>query len=719
MTAWWVPAAGGAAAMGLILATAWCVLRRRDRRNAGPEPEERARLHEQQLELEVLKDNFLANTSHELRTPLNGIIGITDSLIEEAAGPLSPKVRDNLLLISGSSRRLLRLINDIEDFSKLKRDEMTLEYEAVDLFQVTEKALQLTEGLAGDKPLAVINAVDKTLPMAHADSGKIEHIIYNLAGNAIKFTDKGHVRVAARQPSAGWLEVRVEDTGIGIVQEKIDVIFEPFRQLEWHENRQFDGAGIGLAITKNVIELHGGRIWVESESGKGSAFIFTLPAAKTPERREGEAASPPAESASPPVDMPPAPADPDEAPCTVEPTTEILAAAAGAAFDGVLQILAVDDDFTNLQVIANLLVTMGDIRLTKAHNGLECLELIESGFKPDCILLDVMMPLVSGFEVCRKIRERYSLAELPIIILTAKNQTTDLVKGFQAGANDYVTKPFIRDELISRINTHIRLVRTVHDLARTTAEREAVNRELEVARRIQMSVLPGKFPRDRGDFDLHAVMEPARMVGGDLYDFFFLDDRRLCLVVGDVSDKGVPAALFMVTAKALIKVLADQPKYHDPAILMGELNRVLVRDNPRDMFVTLIIAVVHLDSGEVVYANGGHDPPFLLTADGGVRRTDSRDELVVGVRKGLAYHELTLFLRPGEGLFFYTDGITEARNKERELFSGERLEKELGRLASLPAEGIVDGVMAGVKAHTGDHPQWDDITMLMVRYTGG
>ena len=261
-----------------------------------------------------------------------------------------------------------------------------------------------------------------------------------------------------------------------------------------------------------------------------------------------------------------------------------------------IQVLAVDDEPTNLQVISNYLTPV-NVSVIKALNGMEALEMLESGLKPDCILLDVMMPKMSGFEVCEKIRETWSPSELPIIILTAKNQTSDLVKGFQAGASDYLTKPFVKDELLARIKTHTDLIRIVDRLVATTADREAMNKELEVARRIQMNFLPKDFFADRPEFDLYATMEPAKQVGGDLYDFFFLDDHRLCFVIGDVSDKGVPAALFMVTAKTLIKAIADNPAFHDPARLVSELNRILNWDNPRSMFITLIVAVIDLKTG--------------------------------------------------------------------------------------------------------------------------
>jgi two-component system, sensor histidine kinase ChiS len=699
---WWFIALEIVLALLFVALTAHLVSRRRVRQSEA-ERERLQALYEKQLELDSLKDDFLANTSHELRTPLNGIIGITDSLLDGAAGELKPPVEDNLLLISGSSRRLLRLINDILDFSKLKKQEMTLEPEPVDIHQVTDQVLQLCQGLVGDKDLKLINAVDRSLPMAHADYSKIEHIMYNLVGNSVKFTDKGHVKVNAGLRPDGMFEVRVADTGIGIIQEKHETIFEPFKQVEGHENRQFDGTGIGLAIAKSIVELHGGRIWIESESGKGSAFIFTLPVSHGGEQPAEVA---PRESRTPaliPVNGG-RPAEEVQLPETGE----------GEA----IHILAVDDDFTNLQVISNLLLNVGNIRVTKAHNGPECLELIESGFRPDCILLDVMMPLISGFEVCQQVRKKFSIAEMPIIILTAKNQVNDLVKGFQSGANDYVTKPFIKDELVSRINTHIRLIQTAHELARTSAEREAVNRELEVARGIQMSVLPTEFLNDRPAFDLYAVMEPARMVGGDLYDFFFLDDHKLCIVLGDVSDKGVPAALFMVTAKALIKVLADRPRYHDPAALMTELNRLLERDNPRNMFVTLVIAVLDLKTGAVQYASGGHDAPILLARDSKVAQTEILYELIVGIKKGVRYHNLSVTLEPGEGLFFYTDGVTEAMNADKVPFSREKLEATVAHLADESARNIVEGIMSEIKAFAGHHPQSDDITMLMVRYQG-
>ena len=389
-----------------------------------------------------LKDEFLANTSHELKTPLNGIIGIAESLIDGATGKLSQKTIFNLSLIVSSGKRLSQLVNDLLDFSQLKHKNIELKIQAVGMREITNVVLMLSQPLVGQKKLQLINKIDRDLPAVDADENRLQQILYNLVGNAIKFTPSGTVEVTAI-PVNSELEITVADTGIGIPADKLERVFESFEQADGSIAREYGGAGLGLAVTKQLVQLHRGRIWIDSTQGFGSRVTFTLPLSKS------KVESRPPEQVSKVQALSVVIETPDDALLEQEELVPTF---------GAFQILIVDDEPVNLQVLVNHL-SLQNYGITQAASGMEALEIIDQGFKPDIILLDIMMPKMTGYELCQKIRERFPANELPVVLLTAKNQVSDLVEGFSSGANDYLTKPVSKNELLARIKTHIRLAK--------------------------------------------------------------------------------------------------------------------------------------------------------------------------------------------------------------------------------------------------------------------
>ncbi len=225
------------------------------------------------IKLDKLKDDFLANTSHELRTPLNGIIGITESIIDGAVGAISNKLRDNLLLVTSSGRRLASLINDILDFSKIKNNELSLQRKLVGLREMTNIVMLLSKPLLAGKSITLVNNIGTTIPSVFADENRLQQILHNLIGNAIKFTQDGSVTIGAAvispsladHSSEGFLQISITDTGIGIHADKFDAVFASFEQVDASNSRQYGGTGLGLSITKQLVELHGGKIWLESK----------------------------------------------------------------------------------------------------------------------------------------------------------------------------------------------------------------------------------------------------------------------------------------------------------------------------------------------------------------------------------------------------------------------------------------------------------------------
>jgi phosphoserine phosphatase RsbU/P len=393
-------------------------------------------------------------------------------------------------------------------------------------------------------------------------------------------------------------------------------------------------------------------------------------------------------------------------------------------------VLIVDDTPENLAIMNGLLKDA--YRIKVANNGERALKLAAAEPKPDLVLLDIMMPEMDGYEVCRRLQADAATREIPVIFLTAKTQVEDESRGFEVGCVDYITKPISPPIVLARVRTHLALkaaadflrdkneylaaevARRVRELEAETRARQKLETELEIARRIQMDMLPTGGSRNSELYDLAALLVPARAVGGDLYDYFHLGGK-LYFLVGDVSGKGVPAALFMVRAKTLFATVARHES--DLSRVLVEVNRGLCADNETAMFATLFAGMVDLDTGELRCAVGGHEPPILIPASGEAARIISVDGgPALGLHPEAAFPTISYALRPGDAIVLYTDGVTEAQAEQGEFFTGERLLELLSRTHTVSAAAIADQVLGAVRAFAGKAAQSDDITVLALRY---
>ncbi len=276
-----------------------------------------------------------------------------------------------------------------------------------------------------------------------------------------------------------------------------------------------------------------------------------------------------------------------------------------------------------------------------------------------------------------------------------------------------------KDEVGDLANSFIlmrrELSRNIMDLVTITASRQRIESELSIAREIQLGMVPKTFPGfpQYDQFDLYATLKPAKEIGGDLYDFFQRDEDHIAFTLGDVSDKGIPSALFMVVTRTLIRVMSDDCA--TPSQMMTNINNVLSADNPRSMFVTLVIGFLNIRTGEITYANGGHNPPVVMTKEGAAF-IEGKKEPLIGALPDMTYSDITLTLSQGDSFFLYTDGVNEAMNPDEEQFSNQRLLAQLSADRDAAPEAAITMMLEKIRDHSKTAPQSDDIAMLMIKY---
>ena len=298
------------------------------------------------------------------------------------------------------------------------------------------------------------------------------------------------------------------------------------------------------------------------------------------------------------------------------------------------------------------------------------------------------------------------------VIISAYGDMKNIRTAMNRGAFDFVTKPIDFNDLEITIEKTLKHIQTLESALESRDRLVALTRELDVAKHVQMSALPKHSP----DSETHAIqarMIPAREIGGDFYDFFSLDDNLVGLVIADVSGKGVPAALFTLVTKSLLKSAARN--FPSPAQCLSEVNQLLAEDNEACIFTTLFYGVLDLRNGSLRYCNGGHNPPRLLRDDARVEVLPPTGNLVLGVAAGHQYENAEIQLAPGDTLFLYTDGITEAENSSKEEFGETRLDQTLASLKGAAASDVATAVVDAVQTFAGDAPQSDDITCVALR----
>lgn len=383
-----------------------------------------------------------------------------------------------------------------------------------------------------------------------------------------------------------------------------------------------------------------------------------------------------------------------------------------------VKILSVDDE-TDLELLLTQFfrrkIRKGEYEFYFAHNGLEALQILLK--QPDIaiILSDINMPEMDGLTLLTKINEM-RIPSLKCIMVSAYGDMDNIRHAMNNGAFDFATKPIDLDDLQLTIEKAVEQIEYIRSAQKEHAQLVDIQTDLSVAREIQQTILPRTFDlklEDAGKVDIFASMQAAKDVGGDFYDFFPIDDHRIGFTIADVSGKGVPASIFMAVSRTLIK--ATGLRDLAPSECMKTVNDMLCGESVDSMFVTVFYGIYDLKTGLVEFTNAGHNPPYILHADGTVEMLNTASNLVLGAVEGIPFTGETLQLNPGDALIMYTDGVTEAENKEHDQFGTTRLEAELAGLKGADSKQIVEAVNAKVKEFIDGAPQSDDITQLVIR----
>ena len=383
-----------------------------------------------------------------------------------------------------------------------------------------------------------------------------------------------------------------------------------------------------------------------------------------------------------------------------------------------IKILSVDDELDLELLLTQYFrrkIRKGEYEFYFAHNGVEAMQMLLQHPDIDIVLSDINMPEMDGLTLLKKIKDRNNPA-LKVVMVSAYGEMSNIRQAMNNGAFDFATKPIDLEDLERTIEKAREEIEFVKQSQKEHGQLVDLKADLSLAAEVQLAILPNKFPPFpdvASDVDIYATIKPAKDVGGDFYDFFRIDDDHLGFVIADVSGKGVPAALFMTMSYTLLRFTGT--KSLTPISTVSESNDMLSKESFDSMFVTLFYGVYSIHTGEIRYVNAGHNPPYLLKADGSVNVLPKSNNICMGVTEGFPYQESTLTLDKGDMLVTFTDGVTEACDPANNLYGEERLEALLATQEGNTAEQVTSAINNAVNAHANGAEQSDDITILVIK----
>ncbi|MBQ4449580.1 MAG: SpoIIE family protein phosphatase [Prevotella sp.] len=383
-----------------------------------------------------------------------------------------------------------------------------------------------------------------------------------------------------------------------------------------------------------------------------------------------------------------------------------------------IKILSVDDELDLELLLTQYFrrkIRKGEYEFYFAHNGVEAMQMLLQHPDIDIVLSDINMPEMDGLTLLKKIKDRNNPA-LKVVMVSAYGEMSNIRQAMNNGAFDFATKPIDLEDLERTIEKAREEIEFVKQSQKEHGQLVDLKADLSLAAEVQSAILPNKFPPFpdvASEVDIHATIKPAKDVGGDFYDFFRIDDDHLGFVIADVSGKGVPAALFMTMSYTLLRFTGTRSL--TPVTTVSQSNDMLSKESFDSMFVTVFYGVYCISTGEMRYVNAGHNPPYIIKANGNVDVLPNSNNICMGVTEGFPYQESILKLEKGDMLVAFTDGVTEACDPSNNLYGEGRLESLLATLRDNTTQEVTSAIDNAVNAHANGAEQSDDITIMAIK----
>ncbi len=653
--------------------------------------------NEKLKELDQTKTNFFANVSHELRTPLTLILGPIESILSGDFGE-NLHYRDEIFKsMRVSSARLLKLINNLLDFSRLEAGKMPVNRRRVNISDMLRFYIDTVKPSAASRGLAITFRDNTDETTAFIDRDLAEKAVFNLISNALKFTPSGGKISVELDRDRDTFQITVKDTGIGIPADKLEKIFERFTQLDSSSSKRYEGTGIGLAFTKEIVDLHGGSIRVNSKVGKGTTFVMTIPLGK-----EGDNLSAQIEDirdvksyllADMMKEKDPGSSSRDKGPRRAR------------------TVLVVEDNSDMRKFLQSILER--DYNVVTAEHGRAALDVILS--QPvDLIVADVMMPEMDGYELTQRVKNNKILKNIPVILVTAKADVSMKIEGLEHRADDYLSKPFNSRELLARISNLMENRSLQLELSRKQKE---IDKDFEQAALVQRTILTPRAVYGRlSGLEIDARFIPMNgKISGDYFNISALSDGLASVMIADVAGHGIQAALSTMQIDVLSK---ETVQLTVPSKRLEYMNLLLTKSLFSKNFFTCFL--INIYGGEIHYSSAAHPPQYLVrpsTMEVIPLKTRGK---IIGMLEDCSYEEKRERIGKGDILLLFTDGVYEEFDIKEKEFGEERFQDLIREeLAAGMANRSVEDINSSILKRLEDFRQGkgldDDVTLIGIR----
>ncbi len=660
-------------------------------------------------DLEEAKTRFFANISHEIRTPLTLMLGPIESVLQ---GDYGKEIGNDFFKnLHRNTLSLLKLVNNLLDFSKIEAGKMILNVQEGNIVHFARHYLSSIQLACKSKNINLDLKTSADSVMLFFDPERMDKVFMNLLSNALKFTGAGGTISMSVIDKGDHCCILFSDSGEGVPEKSLNTIFDRFSQADTTSTRKHEGTGIGLALVKELVELHGGSIAVESRykekypDNHGSVFTVCIPKGIAHfENRQNVKFSENNNLDNYVKDYRLIGINEIEESKNSESSSGSSTGMEEVKYNGTEKTILIVDDNEDMRNFLKLLLHR-NYRVILAVNGEDGISSARD-MKPDLIVTDVMMPVMNGFEMTSVIKNDEALKTTPVIMLTADTELMNKVAGLEHGADDYLHKPFNSAELITRISSLLKNYEYQQIISRRNADIES---ELEVARLLQERLLPSSMPEISG-FREHVVYIPMDKVGGDFYDIERREDF-IDIFIADVSGHGLPGAFLATVTKIALENITVRTSTDN---VLSLLNDVIHQHTVRSNFVTAFFAMIDINTRNMRYSCAGHAAPLLYR-----KKTDEFIELKtkgkpLGWFRENKIEEKNIQLESCDRIVFYTDGITECSNPEKEYFEELRLQKTIRDHAGKTAEEFSIELMKRLEDFKCGNSFDDDITLVVL-----